>query len=117
MELLKGLYAILYFSNLSLPGPFPIPIVGTIPQFLISAARGRTAAQQLLDLKKRYGRVYTIWIGPLPAVLVCDYELMVENFVKNGDAFAGRWRPYLPDKSRGRQNASHSIYCWYDLPN
>lgn len=39
---------------------------------------------------KQYGPVYTLWQGEDPLVLVTDYALMHDMFVKQADAFAGR---------------------------
>ncbi|KAK6048261.1 hypothetical protein COOONC_14233 [Cooperia oncophora] len=41
--------------------------------------------------KKKYGPVYTYWIGALPFVIVADYKTIKETFVKDGDAYAGKF--------------------------
>lgn len=47
-----------------------------------------------LDLfRKTYGNVFTIWLGPIPHVSICDYETSQEVFVKNGNKFKDRLSP------------------------
>jgi hypothetical protein len=44
----------------------------------------------LLQWKKKFGPIYTIWLGEDPTIMVNEYSLMRELFVKDGDTFAGR---------------------------
>lgn len=71
------------------PGPTPWPIVGNILQ-LDQAHPEKT----LSEWGKKYGPVFTIWL-PQPMVIIGDYEMMKETFLKRGDAFAGRPELFL----------------------
>lgn len=42
---------------------------------------------------QQYGPIFTIWLGPYPIVLICDYELAVDAMVKKGQNFVDRWEP------------------------
>jgi hypothetical protein len=43
-----------------------------------------------IEWRKTYGKVYTVWFGLRPLVVVADYNLMVETFIKDADTFIGR---------------------------
>jgi cytochrome P450 family 33 len=45
---------------------------------------------QFQEWTREYGPIYTIWIAEDPVVIVTEYELMRELFIKDGDTFAGR---------------------------
>lgn len=44
---------------------------------------------------KEYGDIFTVWIGPLASVNICDYATAVDCMVKKGSHFADRSMPYL----------------------
>jgi cytochrome P450 family 35 len=37
-----------------------------------------------LKWKRKYGKIFTYWVGELPIVSVSDYDLAVKLFVKEG---------------------------------
>ncbi|GFT31887.1 cytochrome P450 2J6 [Nephila pilipes] len=65
-----------------LPGPIGLPIVGYIP-FMTNKPYVK-----LTELSKVYGPVYSLRLGSVNIVIITDYELMKEAFVK--DSFMGR---------------------------
>lgn len=40
--------------------------------------------------RKKYGNVYTYWMGELPVVCVADYQVINETFIKDSETYAGR---------------------------
>ncbi|CEF63065.1 Cytochrome P450 18a1 [Strongyloides ratti] len=55
--------------------------------------------------KKKYGNIYTYWFGSQHVIAICDYDLMVSTFVKDGDNFSGRNTFHLMDEDvRGGEN-------------
>ncbi|CAK5079413.1 unnamed protein product [Meloidogyne enterolobii] len=66
------------------PGPVPLPIFGNA--FSIN----KSIYEKFQIWAKEYGPVYTIWIGEDPTVIVTDYEIMRDLFIKEGEVFAGR---------------------------
>uniref|UniRef100_A0A914WJ52 Cytochrome P450 n=1 Tax=Plectus sambesii TaxID=2011161 RepID=A0A914WJ52_9BILA len=84
------LYRELYGKRKDLPpGPTPWPIIGNIPQLDLNHPE-----KSLIQWGKQYGPVFTIWM-PVPFVIVNDYDLMKESFLKQGDVFAGRPKTFI----------------------
>ncbi|KAH7709572.1 Protein CYP-33C9 [Aphelenchoides avenae] len=71
------------------PGPTPLPLVGN----LLSVARQASTSpyEAFNQWRKKYGPVYTYWVGEKPVVAVTDFKLIQETFVKDGDTYAGRY--------------------------
>jgi hypothetical protein len=46
--------------------------------------------EKLTEWRKQYGDMFTIWQGRNPLIIVSDYQLCVDLFVKDADTFAGR---------------------------
>uniref|UniRef100_A0A914YVS2 Cytochrome P450 n=1 Tax=Panagrolaimus superbus TaxID=310955 RepID=A0A914YVS2_9BILA len=88
--ILLSLFAILifhqfYWRRLNLPpGPMPWPLIGNLPTIDM-----KNIDNQLLELKKEYGNVLTIWI-PKPTVIVGGLDQLRNVFIKNGEKVANR---------------------------
>ncbi|KAI1712178.1 cytochrome p450 domain-containing protein [Ditylenchus destructor] len=67
------------------PGPLPLPILGN----LLDLGGSVPCYSKLTDWSKRYGGLYTVWLGESPLIVVSDYKLMQETFGKEGDAYTG----------------------------
>lgn len=72
------------------PGPTPLPLFGNLLQLDQKDPR-----RSFLKWKKMYGPVYTVWMGTQPQVFICDYKLMNESFIKNGEDYADRAENWL----------------------
>ncbi|KAI6214426.1 hypothetical protein M3Y94_00266900 [Aphelenchoides besseyi] len=68
------------------PGPMPLPFVGNLLEFL----RHPPGEQIQLEWYKKYGKIFTIWMGREPMVVVADFDLIVDTFQKDGAAYEGR---------------------------
>ncbi|EFO95280.1 hypothetical protein CRE_09125 [Caenorhabditis remanei] len=66
------------------PGPFPLPLIGNIHQLAYQAWRHKGIVAALSYFRRKYGNVYTLWLGPVVTVSITDYEISHEAFVKNG---------------------------------
>lgn len=51
--------------------------------------------------KRKYGGIFTFWMGPIPMVMVGDVETMKRYFVRHGDVFSGRWKNFITDTFMG----------------
>ncbi|XP_021506281.1 cytochrome P450 2F3-like [Meriones unguiculatus] len=67
------------------PGPTPLPLLGNLLQ-LQSGQLDRA----LMELSSRWGPVFTVWLGPRPAVVLCGYAALRDALVQQADAFSGR---------------------------
>uniref|UniRef100_A0A803JYK1 Cytochrome P450 family 2 subfamily A member 6 gene 8 [provisional] n=1 Tax=Xenopus tropicalis TaxID=8364 RepID=A0A803JYK1_XENTR len=67
------------------PGPTPIPLFGNVLQI----KRGEMV-KSLLELGKKYGPVYTLYFGPSPVIILCDYQSIKEALNDQAEEFSGR---------------------------
>ncbi|RCN40005.1 unspecific monooxygenase [Ancylostoma caninum] len=78
----------LYWKRRNLPpGPTPLPIVGNL-HTLLRHEPGYSAFEMW---RRQYGPVCTFWLGSFPFVLISDYPTLKETFVRDGNAFAGKF--------------------------
>uniref|UniRef100_A0A672RFZ3 Cytochrome P450 2M1-like n=1 Tax=Sinocyclocheilus grahami TaxID=75366 RepID=A0A672RFZ3_SINGR len=57
------------------PGPTPYPLLGNILQ---------------IDLSKKYGSVFTIWLANSPVVIISGYQALKDTMIGLGEEFSGR---------------------------
>ncbi|XP_070687626.1 cytochrome P450 2F2-like [Pempheris klunzingeri] len=67
------------------PGPRPIPIFGNLLQLNLE-----NPIADLERLAKRYGNIYSIFIGPRPMVVISGLQALKEALVNKADDFSGR---------------------------
>nr|XP_051692379.1 cytochrome P450 2F2 isoform X3 [Oryctolagus cuniculus] len=67
------------------PGPTPLPLLGN----LLQLESGRLD-RALMELSGRWGPVFTVWLGPRPAVVLCSYAALRDALVLQADTFSGR---------------------------
>ena len=71
-------------ARLTLPnGPMPWPIVGS------TFTLAKLPEQELLNMRKRYGDVFTVFIGTRPCIVINGVDNIKEAFLKNSITFAG----------------------------
>lgn len=66
------------------PGPLGLPIVGYLP-FL-----GSRPDRTLTNIGKKYGSIFSMYLGNYLVVVLNDYAAIKEALVKQADVFAGR---------------------------
>uniref|UniRef100_A0A1I7Z830 Unspecific monooxygenase n=1 Tax=Steinernema glaseri TaxID=37863 RepID=A0A1I7Z830_9BILA len=62
------------------PGPFAWPLIGNYVQVGLACWRGQTIVDWYEECKKTYGNVFTFWQGPMPVVMVLDYETTIDAY-------------------------------------
>ncbi|CAH1254419.1 CYP2J2 [Branchiostoma lanceolatum] len=80
------------------PGPWGWPVLGHIP------ALGKNPHLGLTAMRKRYGDVFHIRMGPKDVVVLCGYEAIHEALVKKGEDFSSRPYLYIFDKMGSFEN-------------
>ncbi|XP_006901013.1 PREDICTED: cytochrome P450 2F2-like [Elephantulus edwardii] len=67
------------------PGPAPLPLLGNLLQL-----RSQRLDCALMELSGRWGPVFTVRLGPRPAVVLCGYTALRDALVLQADTFSGR---------------------------
>ncbi|XP_039709544.1 cytochrome P450 2F3-like isoform X6 [Pteropus medius] len=67
------------------PGPTPLPFLGNLLQF-----HSKDMMTSLTKLSKKYGPVYTVYLGTRPVVVLSGYQAVKEALVNHGEEFSGR---------------------------
>ncbi|EFO95347.1 hypothetical protein CRE_09191 [Caenorhabditis remanei] len=72
-------------------GPFPLPLVGNFPQIGYYAWKNGGLVGGLNEIKMKYGKVFTLWMGPIQTVHVADYDVAYETHIKRAHTFGHRY--------------------------
>ncbi|CAP22668.1 Protein CBR-CYP-35B2 [Caenorhabditis briggsae] len=75
------------------PGPTSLPFIGNIHQLIYYCWKHKGVVPAFDYFRQTYGDVFTLWLGPIPHVSICDYETSQEVFVKNGNKYKDRFLP------------------------
>uniref|UniRef100_A0A8C6YH61 Cytochrome P450 2G1 n=1 Tax=Naja naja TaxID=35670 RepID=A0A8C6YH61_NAJNA len=67
------------------PGPTPLPFLGNILQPFVNSCLG-----SFLQLKEKYGPVFTVYLGPRRVVVLCGHDTVKEALVDQAEEFSGR---------------------------
>ncbi|KAF1753562.1 hypothetical protein GCK72_020119 [Caenorhabditis remanei] len=77
------------------PGPVSLPLIGNLPQIVYYLWSTGSVVSTLDLLRKRYGNIFTLWVGPIPHVSIADYDTAHEVFVKNASKYADKFHAPL----------------------
>ncbi|XP_066278634.1 cytochrome P450 2B1-like [Branchiostoma lanceolatum] len=82
------------------PGPRAWPIVGNLRDL----ARGQHRV--FAEWRLKYGDIFTVWLGPRPAVVLNGQDAVKEALQKHGDIFSSRpdlflWGKIIPTRGKG----------------
>ncbi|XP_019639938.1 PREDICTED: cytochrome P450 2D6-like [Branchiostoma belcheri] len=101
----------LYIQNFRLkrrypPGPRAWPIVGNLRDL----ARGQHRV--FAEWRVKYGDIFTVWLGPRPAVVLNGQDAVKEALQKHGDIFSSRpdlflWRQTIRTRGKGVATAPY----------
>ncbi|XP_063793790.1 cytochrome P450 2F2-like [Pseudophryne corroboree] len=95
------------------PGPTPLPIIGTLYKMDIS-----NIVHSLLELRKTYGDIFTIYEGNRPCVVLCGYKAIKETLTDKAEEFSGRADyPSYTDFTNGDDLVCSNGEQWKKLRN
>ena len=90
------------------PGPVPLPVIGNL------LSLGPDPREPLLDIRRKYGDVFTIYLGARRTIMLCSHEVIKEAFVKFSNVFTGRPQDlfFVEEimKGRGKNNDKFPIH-------
>ncbi|XP_030074261.1 cytochrome P450 2F2 [Microcaecilia unicolor] len=93
------------------PGPIPLPVVGNLLQMNTDSI-----AQSLIALSKKYGPVFTIYMGSKPNLILCGYETIKEALINQGEQFGGRGPfPMFCNNAKGNDMTFSNGDRWKEL--
>ena len=99
-------YAIRKPSGLPPGPPVLIPGLGNI-LFPI----GGDLRMNVRQLRKKYGDVFSFYLGAKLNIVISGYDAMNEAFVKNGDVFSDRPHIFITTVGKGKQLGE--FYCHF----
>ncbi|XP_068454929.1 cytochrome P450 2K1-like [Clinocottus analis] len=67
------------------PGPKPLPLLGNLLQLDL-----KMTYNTLVELSKKYGSVFTVYMGPQKVVVLAGYKTVKEALVNHADEFGDR---------------------------
>ncbi|XP_074471426.1 cytochrome P450 2K1-like [Sebastes fasciatus] len=67
------------------PGPKPLPLLGNLLQFDL-----KRPYNTLLKLSKKYGSVFTVYMGPKKVVVLAGYKTVKEELINHAEVFGDR---------------------------
>ncbi|XP_040261875.1 cytochrome P450 2F2-like [Bufo bufo] len=67
------------------PGPTPLPFIGNMHQVKMN-----DLIKSLVELSKKYGPMYTFYLGSRPTVVLCGYQVLKEALIDYAEEFSGR---------------------------
>ncbi|KAI6180200.1 CYtochrome P450 family [Aphelenchoides besseyi] len=77
----------LYWKRLNWPnGPTPLPIVGNLLEVMFNEPGEKVYAKW----NKKFGGVFTFYLGDEPVIMITDPKKMVEMFVRDADSYSSR---------------------------
>ncbi|XP_078516517.1 cytochrome P450 2F2-like isoform X2 [Lissotriton helveticus] len=93
------------------PGPMPLPFIGNLLQVNIN-----DLVSSLMKLHKKYGSMYTLYLGSQRYVVLCGYKTLKESLIDKGEEFSGRGKyPLFYNFTKGNGIGFSQGQKWKDL--
>uniref|UniRef100_A0A1I7TXU2 CYtochrome P450 family n=1 Tax=Caenorhabditis tropicalis TaxID=1561998 RepID=A0A1I7TXU2_9PELO len=72
-------------------GPTPLPIIGNLHQLVYTCWKSGGTVAGFNEFKRQFGKVFTIWMGPIASVHIADFEVAHETHIKRANTFGARY--------------------------
>ncbi|UMM33197.1 hypothetical protein L5515_006762 [Caenorhabditis briggsae] len=96
--LVAYLFHELYWKRRNLPpGPIPIPLIGN----MLGLVMEKPGYECFRRWTKKYGDIYTFWLGTTPYVMIGTYDKIKETFIRDGDTYKDKYPQPFNEKFRG----------------
>ncbi|KAK2855893.1 hypothetical protein Q5P01_004628 [Channa striata] len=93
------------------PGPRPLPVLGNLLQIDL-----KRPYNTLLKLSKKYGSVFTVYLGPQKVVVLAGYETLKEALINYADEFGDRFEiPIIKEEQNGHGVLWSNGDSWRDM--
>ena len=83
-----------YFRKLGIPGPKPVPFFGVLPEL-----RKNGTLEMDIDLVRRYGKCFGVYLGNAPSLMVSDPEMIRQICIREFPTFTNRSEIVKPPNS------------------
>uniref|UniRef100_UPI0009B49FB6 cytochrome P450 2K4-like n=1 Tax=Monopterus albus TaxID=43700 RepID=UPI0009B49FB6 len=91
------------------PGPRPLPLLGNLLQLDLKKPH-----ITLLQLSKKYGSVFTVYLGQKKVVVLAGYKTVKEALVNHAEEFGERdLHQLMYEKSQGNACNNNRSYQWH----
>ncbi|XP_018426755.1 PREDICTED: cytochrome P450 2J6-like [Nanorana parkeri] len=99
---------VLWNSRSLPPGPFPLPFVGNLWRL-----KFQLHPATLTQLSKLYGKIYTVWLGDSPLVVLNGWRAVKDGIVSHSEELSGRpVASYLKDLLGGGGILMSNGHVW-----
>lgn len=75
-----------FFTSRNVPGPRPWPFIGHLHKFM-----GLDMGAEIVRLSEEYGKIYGLYFGLEPRLMIADPELLIQICIKDFDCFTDHY--------------------------
>ncbi|KAF1753457.1 hypothetical protein GCK72_020014 [Caenorhabditis remanei] len=72
-------------------GPTPLPLIGNLHQLVYKCWKTGGTVAGFNEFRKEFGKVFTVWMGPIPTVHIADFDVAHETHIKRANTFGVRY--------------------------
>ncbi|XP_034989529.1 cytochrome P450 2J2 [Zootoca vivipara] len=90
------------------PGPIPLPLIGGLWSLDLSLNQ-----ETYTKISKRYGRIFTMWVGHKPMIILNGFDAVKEALVTHSEQMTGRpMTPFVIETMKGKGVLFATGHIW-----